>query len=37
MRHSLALIATSSLWAAVACSDGGTGVALPRCASSFGK
>jgi hypothetical protein len=26
MRHSVALIATSSLWAAAACSDGGTGV-----------
>ncbi|HYR31118.1 MAG TPA: hypothetical protein VEO93_04300 [Gemmatimonadales bacterium] len=37
MRHGLALIATSSLWAAVACSDGGTGVTLPPCASSFGS
>src|SRR5258708_18520444 len=37
MRHSLALIATSSLCAAIACSDGGTGVKLPPCASSFGS
>jgi len=37
MRHSLSVIAISSLWAAAACSDGGTGVKLPPCASSFGS
>src|SRR5258708_38083988 len=37
MRHSLALIATSSLCAAIACSDGGTGGTLPPGASSFGS
>jgi len=37
MRYSLSVIAISSLWAAAACSDGGTGVKLPPCASSFGS
>jgi hypothetical protein len=38
MRHCrLSVIAISSLWAAAACNDGGTGVKLPPCAASFGS